>query len=33
MLGLAKKEIFPQEEELANFARRGLQATQTIEKR
>ncbi len=32
MLGLAKKEIFPQEEELANFARRGLQATQTIQK-
>ncbi len=32
MLGLAKKEIFPQEEELANFARRGLQATETIEK-
>ncbi|MCH9633657.1 MAG: hypothetical protein S4CHLAM7_03880 [Chlamydiae bacterium] len=30
MLGLAKKEIFPQEEELALFARRGLQALKPI---
>lgn len=30
ILGLAKKEIFPQEEELAAFARRGLQALKPI---
>lgn len=30
MLGVAKKEIFPQEEELAQFGRRGLQAISPI---
>lgn len=30
ILGLAKKEIFPQEEELAAFARRGLQTTRVV---
>lgn len=30
ILGLAKKEIFPQEEELAAFARRGLQTTRAV---
>lgn len=32
MLGLAKKTIFPQEEELAKFARRGLHALRDIKK-
>lgn len=31
ILGLAKKEIFPQEEELAAFARRGIQALKPIQ--
>ncbi|MCH9631763.1 MAG: hypothetical protein S4CHLAM6_00800 [Chlamydiae bacterium] len=32
ILGVAKKEIFPQEKELASIARRGLQAIHTIKK-